>query len=72
MRQDRPLKKFSTDQIAEAIGKAISELTGEPYKAEISSIDYMASNYAEMSDSIEVKMTVSAPSRMDELFGKLQ
>jgi hypothetical protein len=55
----RPLKEAGSKAIEEAITKAITELVGEEYQADIKAIDFNPSNTAWMSDEIEIKLSLS-------------
>lgn len=59
IRGERPLKDAGSKLIDEAITKAITELAGEEYKADIKTIDFEPSNMAWMSDTVEIKLSLS-------------
>ena len=54
----RPLKEAGSKAIEDAITRAITELAGEDYKADIKAIDFNPSDRAWMSDHVEIKLSL--------------
>ena len=57
LRINRPLKLAGSKAIEEAISKALSELTGHEYKADILSVDFEPSESAAESDTVLIKFS---------------
>jgi hypothetical protein len=52
----RPLKELGSKAIQEAIQKAITELTGTEYEADVVAIDFEASQHAYSHDIVDIKL----------------
>ena len=63
---ERKLKKFSVEQIEEAISKSISELIGDEYSVKINKINYEKDNMAFANDSHEINLSIQRRSEDDE------
>ncbi|OGV96592.1 MAG: hypothetical protein A3I04_00500 [Nitrospinae bacterium RIFCSPLOWO2_02_FULL_39_110] len=65
----RPLKRVEPKQIEEAIAKALSELTGEEYEAEILNLNFNPDSVlnAQFRDAVEIKVQLMQPFK-SELF----
>jgi len=55
----RPLKNAGSRAIEDALQKAMCDLTGEPYKASIHSVDFGDDVTSAMSDVVRITFTVS-------------
>ncbi len=56
---ERPLKEAGSKAIEDAITKAITELIGEEYTADVQQIDFNPENGAWMSDTVKVTVSLS-------------
>lgn len=67
----RALKEAGSKAIQDAFSKALTELTGEEYEADINSINFDVSTGSWMEDSVQITLTASRKSSIaDDVFGR--
>ena len=54
------IKSVSADQMGEAIARALTELTGQEYKASIQAIDYEPYSDPDKNDAADIKLRITA------------
>lgn len=62
----RRIQKLSAEQIADAVAKAISELTDRKYEANIRAMDFEPDNGAGLSDEVDIHIRLFTKEPTDE------